>query len=508
VHSSFEEIVERLRSPSSVVRNNACVDLGKTGAARAVEPLLGRLSDEDPNVRGAACRALARLRDRRAVDPLIARLADRNPGARAAACKALGELREACALGPLIGLLGDGEWLVRAAACDALGGLGEAHAVEPLIAQLADGHGLVRRAACDALAGLGEARAVEPLIGRLGDLEWPVREAACMALGRLRDARAAEPLIGRLGDFEDREWRVREAARKALRELGGCAVEPLVARLADRDYKRRLTVCQFVAEMGGGRAVEPLIARLADESPEIRAVACKALGKLGDRCAADPLIPRLGDKDSRVRQAACAALERLGEGNVARAVAGSINGQTGALAELMAAEGDFRAQDPMVLSLAWSLAAARAVAVFSKALKSQWKTLLCSACLARMELKREQNAEWYACRVCGKLGHALMGIENVVAVLDEGWPEEQRREGGALRVNWLRRKALFDFDSVEIVRVTDLEAERFCIAVGNDMDEYRRVRYKKMSCAIRDGGASEGALRNLRSQFGRMSRTA
>jgi hypothetical protein len=74
-----------------------------------------------------------------------------------------------------------------------------------------------------------------------------------------------------------------------------------------------------------------------------------------------------------------------------------------------------------------------------------------------------------------------------------------------LRVNWLRRKALFDFDSVEIVRVSDIEAERFCIAVGNDMDECRRKRYKKMSCAIRDGGASENALRNLRSMFGKAS---
>jgi hypothetical protein len=122
-----------------------------------------------------------------------------------------------------------------------------------------------------------------------------------------------------------------------------------------------------------------------------------------------------------------------------------------------------------------------------------------------MEIKREQKAEWYACRVCGKLGHALKGIERVVAVLDEGWPEEQRREGGVLRVNWLRRKALFDFDSVEIVDAGDREVELLCIQAGNDMDEVRRPRLQSMEIRVDAGCAlSENSLRILRCSFGKL----
>jgi HEAT repeat protein len=397
---------------------------------------------------------------------------------RADGCRALGEFGDARAVEQLIGCLGDGEWLVRSGACEALGKMGDARAVEPLIGRLGDGDGQVRLVACESLGRIGDARAVKPLIGRLGDEDWRVRRVACESLGKIGEARAVEPLIGRLGDGEQL---VRQAA------------------------------CESLGKTGEARAVLPLIGRLGDGGWGVRWAACESLGKIGDVRAVEPLIGRLGDENYIVRKAACESLGKMGEARIAQAVVSSIDGRQEALPELrrLAAESDFRAQDPMVLSLAWSRAMARVVTlVFAKPLKSQWKTLLCSACLARMELKRGHDAEWYACRVCGKLGHALTGIENVVAVLDERWPEEQRREGGALRVNWLRRKALFDFDSVEIVRVNDLEAERFCIAVGNDMDEYRRARYKKMGCAIRDGAASESTLRNLRSLFGKVSRTA
>jgi hypothetical protein len=71
------------------------------------------------------------------------------------------------------------------------------------------------------------------------------------------------------------------------------------------------------------------------------------------------------------------------------------------------------------------------------------------------------------------------------------------------RVNWLKRRALFDFDRVEIVAASDYEVERFTIAVGNDVDEYRRPRYKKMPCRVAlECVLAEHTLRILRSMFG------
>jgi predicted NACHT family NTPase len=90
----------------------------------------------------------------------------------------------------------------------------------------------VRHAAAKALGRLGDRRAVEPLIARLGDKDSFVRRAAAEALGVLGDRRAVEPLIARLGD-ED-VW-VRRAAEEALRRLGdGRAVEPLERERARR----------------------------------------------------------------------------------------------------------------------------------------------------------------------------------------------------------------------------------------------------------------------------------
>ncbi|MCS7254561.1 MAG: hypothetical protein RMK18_11645 [Armatimonadota bacterium] len=75
----------------------------------------------------------------------------------------------------------------------------------------------------------------------------------------------------------------------------------------------------------------------------------------------------------------------------------------------------------------------------------------------------------------------------MIAVLDSEIPWEKDFANGILRVNWLRRGSLFDFESVEIVRATDHDVERFCIQVRNEEDIYRRGRYRNMAC----GGCKE-----------------
>jgi NADH-quinone oxidoreductase subunit J len=95
-------------------------------------------------------------------------------------------------------------------------------------------------------------------------------------------------------------------------------------------------------------------------------------------------------------------------------------------------------------------------------------------------------------------------FRQIVAVLDAGWSEEaQRLHKDLLRVNWLRRQTLFDFDRVEIVQATDEDVEQFMSQIDNDTDSWRRSRYRQMPCLLAPQvDLSENTLRILRSVFG------
>jgi NADH-quinone oxidoreductase subunit J len=95
-------------------------------------------------------------------------------------------------------------------------------------------------------------------------------------------------------------------------------------------------------------------------------------------------------------------------------------------------------------------------------------------------------------------------FRQIVAVLDAGWAEEtQRPHKDLLRVNWLHRQTLFDFDRVEIVQASDEDVERFMSQIGHDTDSWRRSRYRQMSCLIAPGlDLSDNTLRILRNMFG------
>lgn len=76
-----------------------------------------------------------------------------------------------------------------------------------------------------------------------------------------------------------------------------------------------------------------------------------------------------------------------------------------------------------------------------------------------------------------------------------------------MQINWLARRALFDFDWVEIVQATDEDVERFAMQVGNDTDPFRRPRYPNMHCVIGpDCNLSENTLRILHRTFGEVKR--
>jgi hypothetical protein len=79
---------------------------------------------------------------------------------------------------------------------------------------------------------------------------------------------------------------------------------------------------------------------------------------------------------------------------------------------------------------------------------------------------------------------------------------EVAQKEGLVRVNWLVRRELFDFDRVEIIQATDEDVERFAVQVGNDTDPVRQPHYPQMRCLVAPQcRLSENTLRILRQTF-------
>jgi len=134
--------------------------------------------------------------------------------------------------------------------------------------------------------------------------------------------------------------------------------------------------------------------------------------------------------------------------------------------------------------------------------------LLCFHCCTRpgpLKVKptRWKTVTYYGCRSCGQTNHFLRG--KTVALLDQTAPVGPVEKDGLIQVNWLARRALFDFDAVEIRNATDEAVERFVMQIGNDTDEWRRKRYAEIGCTVSpDCRLSPNSRRMLARQFGPM----
>jgi hypothetical protein len=132
--------------------------------------------------------------------------------------------------------------------------------------------------------------------------------------------------------------------------------------------------------------------------------------------------------------------------------------------------------------------------------------LLCPQCLTRfgphqVPLRWWQTITYYGCRTCGQSREFLQNDGPVIAILDNR-PAAAQSQQQPLRINWLARRSLFDFDQVEIIQATDEEVERFAVQIGNDTDPVRKPRYQQMFCYIAAGcNLSENSRRILRRLF-------
>ncbi len=150
------------------------------------------------------------------------------------------------------------------------------------------------------------------------------------------------------------------------------------------------------------------------------------------------------------------------------------------------------------------------IAQATRHLSGRAEQLLCPHCLVRCyahraDLPWQPDVTYYGCRACHQSQEFIECPRGIVAVLDAAWQGAQERQGGFLRINWLARRALFDFDRVEIIRATDEDVERFAMQVGNDTDSFRKARYGQTRCSLAPiCHLTENTLRILESLFGQV----
>jgi HEAT repeat protein len=164
-----------------------------------------------------------------------------------------------------------------------------------------------RKQLVEALGKVG-VPAVPLLIQALGDGDWHVREAACRALGEIGDRQAVPPLIQAL---RDGSWQVCRAACWALGQIGAPqAVPHLIQNLGNQNMYVRLAAGGALVKIGRP-AVLPLIQALGDGNEYARFAVCWTLGQIGDPQALPHLIQALEDEDEYVRWAAREAVEQI-----------------------------------------------------------------------------------------------------------------------------------------------------------------------------------------------------
>jgi HEAT repeat protein len=261
--------------------------LGRTGSARAVEPLVGLAASKEERLRVAAIDALGTLRAPQAGPPLLRLLSDPSPVARMRAATALGKSGGPEIVRPTIALLGAAA-ADRLAAVVAASGLLERHAsIEAVDAAVA------------AVSGLG-----------------PERDLLVVGIGRSRAQEATARLEGlRNGAASDRDGRAAIAVALGARRDDPRARTLLRALAEDPDATVRAQAIWSLGAVGGASELPVVVRALADPAPAIAANAAAAIGRIGARAkgASPPeLCAALDDDRPYVRANALSAVRLLG----------------------------------------------------------------------------------------------------------------------------------------------------------------------------------------------------
>ena len=307
-------LIEKLSSPSPLIRSRAATSLGEMGslAAPAVPQLIALLGDwsstgtNDPSVCHSAKKALQRIGEP-AVTPCIAALKTSSGGRRHSLVLTLGGFSDPRAVDAVIQMFDDSDALFRVSAIESVFGNGDPRIVPHLIKSLKDTEPDVRSAAIRSLGKAADPRAAGPLITMLDDKDISVRTYAARELGKFRDPRISHVLMKVFSDSRESP-NLRGTAAQAMGECGDVgALEALSRVLRDQSNPESVR-CGAAWGLGLLRKsgfADPLRSVLADcsDSPSVRWVVVSVIAKYDASEAVALLSPvALATKDNaRVR---------------------------------------------------------------------------------------------------------------------------------------------------------------------------------------------------------------
>lgn len=273
--SRLDRLVEDLGAQPREMRLEAARELGRSGDAAAVEPLVVALKDEDESVREAAAEALDELgwvpptHELKAVYFVARR--------RWYDCAEMGsvgvhvlirvhQLHQGRSSGDAVDL-----------AMRALVQTGES-VVEPLTEALGDDDKWTAVHAANTLGEIGDNRAVDALWLASQDPFPNLRRAALVALAKVKDPRALDGLLASIDNDND-----------------------------------RVAAIQGLGALGDPRGVDALARAARDPQSHVRSWVAQALGQIGTPAAAQALLPMRGDHDEFVRRRVEESLSALEE---------------------------------------------------------------------------------------------------------------------------------------------------------------------------------------------------
>lgn len=262
----------------------------------SVIPLLEKaLVDEQPAVRLAAAGALYHAGQSAMWDRIQKAAAAPNPEERATALRMVGDLKDARGLSILLEGMTSTQPSVRGAAASALGDLGKIQGIPALEKALDDKIPAVKTSAAISLGELGVKESLVALRKSLGDQNPVVKAAVVSAL--LRVGEPFESVAGALYELaQNNDPGTRSAAGKAAGRAHGAnahaAVEFLAGLLKDPIPRPRIAAARALGQIGGAQVLPILKAALHDEDDAVRATVGGAIVRIMGHTKALPTPPK------------------------------------------------------------------------------------------------------------------------------------------------------------------------------------------------------------------------
>ncbi len=284
-----------LEDQAALVKATVVKVLGKSND-RSVIPLLEKaLKDDQPAVRLAAAGALYHAGQTDMWDRIQKAAAAPNPEERATALRMVGDLKDARGLSILLEAMTSPQPSVRGAAASALGDLGKVQGISALEKALDDKIPAVKTSAAISLGELGVRESLTALRKSLGDQNPVVKAAVVSALLRVEEP--FEAVGGALYELaQNNDPGTRSAAGKAAGRAHGpntpAAVEFLAGLLKDPIPRPRIAAARALGQIGGLEVLPILKAALHDEDDAVRATVGAAIVRIMVHTKAMPHSPK------------------------------------------------------------------------------------------------------------------------------------------------------------------------------------------------------------------------